>query len=108
MVPGRVVNWTSTVAKSRGEVHDLVFNHNTSSLVTLPHFNSVTTTIMGNSRNTGHSEYDLVVYILAFFALGVALLTDPYISLTDLAFNVKELVSRIFNGITKRLLKGRS
>ncbi len=102
------MNWTLTVTQTGWGPNDPVTGHNASSLLTLPKLNSITTAITGNGGNSGHSEYGLLVYIIALTALAVALLTDPNISLTDLAVSVKELVSKILIGLAKRLFRDRS
>ena len=108
MVPDKVMNWTLTVSQTGGEPLYLATSHNASSLVTLPNLNSITATFTGGGGDGGHGEYGLLVYIFAFTALAVAILTDPNISFTDLTMSLKELLSKLSSGLAKRLFRDRS
>ncbi len=108
MVLDKVVNWTLTLNQTGGGPRDLVTSHNASSLVALPKLNSISVTLTGNGGNSGHSDYGLLVYIFAFTALAVAVLTDPNLSFTDLVMSLKELLSKLLSSLAKRLSRDRS
>jgi hypothetical protein len=103
----RVMNWTITVSGNNGESHHFITYHAESPLTT-PMLNHSAITITNKTVNAVHDNYGILVYILAFFALAVALLTDPNMSFVDLAVKMKKLLSELLSSLADRLLKDRS
>jgi hypothetical protein len=101
------MNWTITVSSDNGELHHFITYH-TESPLTTPMLNHSAITITDKPVNAVHDNYGILVYILAFFALALALLTDPNICLVDLAVKMKKLLSELLSGLADRLFKDRS